>query len=116
MLPVPFRYLVVPSKLGIEIGKIVPGKFAPDWARYMAKRCKIYRPNDEPIDQGAHKRADQDALDESCCCTRDSEGIWLGRGIHGWESDEVNAPSGPFRTLLLTCRQTEPTQEVELRK
>jgi hypothetical protein len=89
MLPVPFRYLVVPSKLGIEIGKIVPGKFAPDWPWYMAKGCKIYRPNDEPIDQGAHKRADQDALDESCRCSRDSEGIWLGRGIHGWESDEV---------------------------
>jgi hypothetical protein len=59
MLPVPFHYLVVPSKLGIEIGKIVPGKFAPDWPRYMAKGCKIYWPNDEPIDQGAHKHADQ---------------------------------------------------------
>jgi hypothetical protein len=108
MLPVPFHYLVVPSKLGIEIGKIVPGKFAPDWSRYMAKGCKIYRPNDEPIDQGAHKRADQDALDESCRCTRASDGIWLGRGIHDSESDEVNGSSGLFSARCCPlCRQAE---------
>src|SRR3954452_1210341 len=30
----------------------------------MAKGGKIHWPNDEPIDQGAHKRAGQDALDD----------------------------------------------------
>ena len=65
MLPVPFNDLVVPSKLGIEVGKIVPGELTADRARYVAKRCEAERPNNETINQNADCDADISTLDDT---------------------------------------------------